>query len=233
MVNIEDIVIPIVVSILTTLVTLAMPSFLRSLRSRMRGFKWQSNIPKDYPNRDIMISLRPHSKIKVLEEEYEVTGLVMITSGGEKWFGFTLKTENLERWLEFSEDRIMLWGDWADEELWKDFRSRREWPSPMVIRRFESLKDPFLEVGGVKVKPIDMAFQCEAETLWGRWSGDSPFFEKIDYKHVDAVIVSDEGDEIHIDDRKMYVSLEAFGGQAIFNEFEVGFELSSEDIRSA
>lgn len=230
MVSLENILIPIVISVLTTLVTLAVPSFLRWLSPRTRRLRWKSYVPKAYPNRDIITSLEPHLKIKVLEEEYKVCGLVMMTSGGEKWFEFTLKAGNLERWIEFSDDGIILWGDWLDQELWGDLKPRRGWPNPIMVRGLESLKEPILEIGGVKAKPIDVEFQCEVDTLWGQWSSDLPVFRKIDYKCVDAIVVSNGGDEIHVNDRKMHVNLEAFGGQAIFNEFSVGLELRPKDI---
>jgi hypothetical protein len=231
MVNLEDIIITIVVSTLTTLVALAMPKFLKWLGFRTRRLRWKSYVPKEFPNRDIILGLKPHIKAKVLGEEYEIYGLVMVTSGGEKWFEFTLKAENTERWLEFSEDGITLWGHWLDRELWGELGPRRKWPSPMMARGLESLTEPILEIDGLKAKVIDVGFTREVETLWGRWTSDSPVFRKIDYKCVDAIAVSNEGDEMHINDRRMHINLEAFGGQAVFNDFSVGVELKPKDIR--
>lgn len=144
-------------------------------------------------------------------------------------YAFWLTTDELERWLEFRKSEIILWGEWSDPDLWGDLGTKKEQPEPILVKTLEEMKGPpIIKVGDVQARIIDTRSSSRVRIMWGRWARDVAYKETV-YNYVDAVVMVGQN-EATVDGRKLFVSLGAYGGRAIFDEILVGNELRPGNI---
>jgi len=100
----QSIIIVILVSALTSFVTTlageAGKSFLNWLRFYLRKLKWDGAIPKGYPNRELIVKLKPNSIVRILNKRYIIKGFNVITHGKEK------KVKRFQFWLIWLSDNL-------------------------------------------------------------------------------------------------------------------------------
>ncbi|MFQ5962267.1 MAG: hypothetical protein ACE5MG_12805, partial [Candidatus Methylomirabilales bacterium] len=197
----------------------------------IQKLRWKAHVLEEYPNRDLMVKLRQDSEVEILGKTHRVSGFVVLDHLGEKGYVFGLKMNGLERWLEFRESEIILWGEWSDPDLWGDSVAREQ-PEPILVRTIEQMKGPpIIDIGGIQARIIDRRPSSRARIIWGRWARDVAYKETV-YDYVDAVVLVGQK-EATVDGRKLYATLGAYGGQAIFDEILVGNELRPRDVKIA
>lgn len=205
------------------------PMILGTLRAKIQRLRWKAYILDEYPNRDLMVRLKQNSEVHILGRRHRVTGFVVLDHLGEKGYVFWLTTNGLVRWLEFRKSEIILWGEWTDPDLWGDSATERKQPGPILVRTIEEMKGPpLIELDGVRARIVDRRSSSRARLIWGRWARDVAYEETV-YDFVDAIVVDGEK-EATVDGRRVYTTLGAYGGQAVFDEILVGNELRSAHI---
>lgn len=208
------------------------PLILGPLRSRIQKLRWKGYILEEYPNRDLMVRLERDSEVEILGEKHKVRGFVVLDHIGEKGYVFWLTVNGLERWLEFRKSKIILWGEWSDPDLWGDSMSTKEPPEPVLVRTIEQMQGPpIIEVGGIQARIIDRRPSSRAQIIWGRWARDVAYRETV-YDYVDAVVMVGQN-EGTVGGRGLYITLGAYGGQAVFDEILVGNEVRPRNIEVA
>lgn len=200
------------------------PVTVGTLRSKIQKLRWRAYILEEYPHRDLMVRLKPGSEVEIFGKKHRVDGFVVLDHLGEKGYVFWLTTNELARWLEFRKSETILWGEWADPDLWGDSVTEREQPKPILVSAIEEMRGPpIIEVGGIQGRIVARRSSSRARLIWGRWARNVSYEETV-YNYIDAVVLVGER-EASVDGRKVYVTLGAYGGQAIFDEVLVGNEL--------
>jgi len=124
----------------------------------------------------------------------------------------------------------VLWGEWLDPDLWGYLGTKREEPNPIVLKTVEEVgRPPIIKVADVQARITGKCPSSRVHIIWGKWGETDTIRKETLYSYVDAVVII-KGKEATVDGRKLYVSLEAYGGQTVFTEFLVGNELQRGDI---
>jgi len=172
----EELLIGIILLLSGAILGRVIPTLFEWMHCWIRKLRWKACILEEYPNRDLIVKLKQGSEVKILGKKHKVSGFIVADHMGEISYSFWLTANNLQRWLEFDENKIIVWGEWLDPDLWGNFGKRQEQPQPVLVKTVEELKtSPILEVGDIRAKIIDKRSSSRIQVIWGRWTKDAVY----------------------------------------------------------